>query len=65
MASENDWNWEIQLLPSPDAELIRTEAVVASSDSVVLDGCKRWVNLSRGIIERKLPKTHIVDLSVQ
>lgn len=64
MASETDWNWEIQLLPSPDAELIRTEAVVASSDSVVLDGCKRWVNLSREIIEQKLPETYLVDLSM-
>jgi hypothetical protein len=64
MVRENDWNWDIQLLPSPDAELIRTEAAVASSDSVVLDGCKRWVNLAQAIIEQKLPETYLVDLSM-
>jgi hypothetical protein len=64
MVRENDWNWDIQLLPSPDRELIRTDAVVASSDSVVLDGCKRWVNLAQAIIEQKLPETYLVDLSM-
>jgi hypothetical protein len=64
MSSQDNWDWEIQLLPSPDAELIRTDAVVASSDSVVLDGCKQWVNLARAIIEQKLPETCLVDLSM-
>ncbi|MHC4259593.1 MAG: DUF434 domain-containing protein [Planctomycetota bacterium] len=64
MSCENNWDWEIQLVPSPDAKLIRTDAVVASSDSVVLDGCKRWVNLARAIIEQKLPETCLVDLSM-
>jgi hypothetical protein len=63
LASENEWDWEIELLTSPDAKLIRTDLTVASSDSVVLDNCKRWVNLARAIIEEKLPKAHLVDLS--
>ncbi|MHC4336397.1 MAG: DUF434 domain-containing protein [Planctomycetota bacterium] len=63
LAQKNNWDWEIQLLLSPDSELIKTDAVVASSDSVVLDGCKRWVNLARAIIEEKLPETHLIDLS--
>lgn len=44
IAGENDWDWEVQLLASPDAELIQTDDVVASSDGVVLDRCSRWVN---------------------
>ena len=63
LARENGWNWDIELLPSPDAELIRTEVVVASSDGVVLDGCKKWVNLAAEIIKRKLPLTEVMDLS--
>jgi len=63
LAGKNNWDLEVQLLQSPDAELIRTAAVVVSSDSVVLDGCKRWVNLARAIIEEKLPSVHLVDLS--
>ncbi|MBA7480597.1 hypothetical protein ES707_16059 [subsurface metagenome] len=63
LARKNDWNWEIELLPSPDAKLIKTALVAASSDSVVLDKCRRWVNLARAIIEKKLPKARVVDLS--
>ena len=63
LAQKNNWNWEIKLLLSPDAELIKTDHIVASSDSIVLDRCKSWVNLARAIIEQKLPKAHLVDLS--
>jgi hypothetical protein len=63
LARKNGWDWEIELLPSPDTELIRTELVVASSDGVVLDGCKKWVNLAAEIIRRKLPLTEVMDLS--
>jgi hypothetical protein len=63
LARKNNWDWEIQLLPSPDAELIKTDRIVASSDSVILDRCKSWVNLTRNIIEENLPKAWWVDLS--
>jgi hypothetical protein len=63
LAQTNGWNWEIKLSISPDAELIKTDLIVASSDSVILDGCKSWVNLARAIIEEKLPKAPLVDLS--
>jgi hypothetical protein len=63
LAQKNGWNWEIKLSISPDAELIKTDLTTASSDSVVLDGCKRWVNLARAIIEEKVPKARLVDLS--
>jgi hypothetical protein len=36
--------------------------VVASSDSVVLDRCKSWVNLAHAIIEKKLTEVWCVDL---
>ena len=63
LARKGEWNWQIKLLLSPDAELMETTAVVASSDSVVLDACKSWVNLARAIIEEKLSKARLVDLS--
>ncbi len=63
LAQENSWDWEIKLLISPDAELTRTDMVVASSDSAVLDRCKSWVNLARAIIEKKLTEFCLVDLS--
>ncbi|MBN1392788.1 MAG: DUF434 domain-containing protein [Sedimentisphaerales bacterium] len=63
LAGKNNWNWEIELLPSPDAELIKTDLTAASSDSVVLDACKSWVNLARAIIEERLPGVCLIDLS--
>jgi len=63
LAQRNNWNWEIELLQNPDTELMKTATVVASSDSVVLDRCKRWVNLAAEIIKRKLPSVRIIDLS--
>ena len=63
LAAKNNWNWEIELLPSPDFALIKGMLVAASSDSVVLDGCKNWVNLARAIIEAKIPDAWLLDLS--
>ncbi len=63
LAKENNWNWKIELSLSPDAKLIKADLTAASSDSVVLDGCKSWINLARAIIEEKLPDSNIVDLS--
>jgi hypothetical protein len=63
IAGKNGWEWEIKLTISPDAELIKGDIVAASSDSVILDGCKRWVNLARTIIETKMPQVWMVDLS--
>lgn len=63
LAKENNWDWEIELSISPDARLIKTDSVAATSDSVILDHCKRWVNLAREIIEQKIPGAWIVDMS--
>lgn len=65
LARDNHWNWEIKLLLSPDAELKKTDLIVASSDSVVLDDCKRWANLATEIINRKLATVRVIDLSGQ
>lgn len=63
LADQNRWDWDIQLLMSPDAHLIKMDSIVASSDSVILDCCAKWTNLARAIIGRILPNTHLMDLS--
>ncbi len=63
IAGKNKWEWEIKLTISPDAELIKGDRPAASSDSVILDGCKRWVNLARAIIESRLPNSWVTELS--
>jgi len=64
LAGKNNWRWQVELLLSPDAELAKVDMPVASSDSVVLDRCKNWVNLARAIIEQKLPEIRLVDFSI-
>ena len=63
LAHQNNWNWEIELLLSPDTELKKTDLIVATSDSVVLDGCRKWVNLAMEIIKAKLPSSRVIDLA--
>jgi len=62
LIEKNRWGWEIRLSISPDAELKKTDAVVASSDSVILDGCRKWTNLAAEIITRIIPYATIIDV---
>jgi len=64
LAQKNGWDWQIELALSPDTELKRTELIVASSDSVVLDDCRKWTNLAAEIITHKLSSATIIDLSL-
>ena len=63
LAREHDWNWDIRLALSPDAELSRTETIVVTTDSVILDACPRWTNLGGEIISQNLPQTTVIDLA--
>ncbi|MGD0597097.1 MAG: DUF434 domain-containing protein [Sedimentisphaerales bacterium] len=81
LAEKNKWNgfgsfdklragkltagWEIELVTSPDAVLIKGEKIVASSDSVVLDKCGKWVDLAGEIIKKRIPTAKIIDLETQ
>jgi len=56
-------NFSVRLSVNPDAELISTGAIVASSDSVVLDNCSRWTNLAAVIIEEKISSAKLIDFS--
>jgi hypothetical protein len=65
IAENHGWTWEIQLVTSPDAVLIKGDTIAVSSDSVVIDGCKKWVNLTGEIIKVKLPSSKIIDFAGQ
>ncbi len=59
------WPWEVDLVFSPDHVLSRTDEVVVSSDSVILDRCQHWFNLARLIIAGYIPRARVVDLSAE
>lgn len=63
IAEERGWPWEVALVTNPDPVLAACDAVVATSDSVVLDRCRAWTNLVRRIVEAAAPRAWIVDLA--
>ena len=62
MAKEHGWSWRTELVQNPDPVLIASPAVVITADSVILDGCTRWFNLAREVIDRRVPGAQIVPL---
>jgi hypothetical protein len=61
-AAANAWSWEVQLEFNPDALLANSPAIVATSDSVILDRCTKWLNAARHLIEEKVPHAHVLEL---
>lgn len=61
IACDNNWPWEIRLTISPDAELSRTDTIVVSTDSVILDACQKWTNLAAEIITQGLPSATVIE----
>ncbi|MCG8584817.1 MAG: DUF5616 domain-containing protein [Pirellulales bacterium] len=63
LADESNWDWQVDLVPDPDRDLIATDQIVASSDSQILDNADRWFNLARLAIEMRVEGAWVVDLS--
>jgi len=56
-------DWSVDLLDNPDPVLETSREIVATSDSVILDGCSRWFNLARLVIEAHCEGATVIDLS--
>ena len=63
IAADRGWDWSVQIVPSPDHDLIAAPEIVATADSVILDRCARWFNFARRVIESSVPNAWRVDLS--
>ncbi len=53
---------DVKLLNNPDAELIQSEQIVATSDGDVLDKAKLWVNLAEFVIRNNVENARVIDL---
>jgi hypothetical protein len=62
VAARHGWNWQVELVPNPDALLIVGHEIVATADSAVLDRCASWFNLARESIARHVPRANLVKL---
>jgi hypothetical protein len=63
VANENGWDWSVDVLFNPDAEMSASNRIVISSDSHVLDASARWVNFNRFLIDNELDESWQIDLS--
>lgn len=63
LAAQRGWSWDVDLEFNPDTHLAEAPVAVATSDSLVLERCARWVNATRVIITGAIPGARIVDLS--
>lgn len=62
-ARDHDWPWEAELVANPDPLLIGSPSIVATADSLILDGCGRWFNLARHTVESRIGDARILDLA--
>jgi hypothetical protein len=62
-AAVRDWDWQVQVVPNPDHELIHATQIIATADSIILNRCQRWFNLSRLVVEESVPHPWLLDLS--
>lgn len=63
IARNSGWKMEAELTFSPDHVLSHTDQIIATSDGIVLDHCRSWVNLARFIITRRIPQARLLDLA--
>ena len=63
LAEQRGWDWTIQLVQSPDRDLARSDHIIATADSAVLDRCGRWFNLARRTVAEKVPHARPIELN--
>jgi hypothetical protein len=63
IATAESRHWSVALVNDPDPLLEESPEIVATSDSEILDGCARWFNLARQVIETQCPDANVIDLS--
>jgi len=62
LAAEHAWDWHVDLLFSPDAELKARNGITITTDAVILDAVDAWFNLNAFIVEMYVPKANLLDL---
>ncbi len=62
LAGRRGWAWRVELVHDPDAELIQSDAIVATADSGILDLCGTWFNLARETVARHVTSAWVLGL---
>jgi hypothetical protein len=62
LAAAKGWPWRVELFNNPDQVLARTQAIVVTSDSAILDRCARWCNLASWWVRRHCAALEVINL---
>lgn len=62
LLSEKPYQVTVEIVNSPDTILQRLDYVI-TSDAIILNQCKSWINLAVDIIGQNIPNVDCVDLS--
>jgi hypothetical protein len=63
VAEVHRWNWQAALIDNPDQAIVGSHKIAITSDSVILDGVGRWVNLGAYLITNYFQEAWLVDFS--
>ena len=64
LAAAHAWPWEVLVVPQVDALLRQSSAIVATSDSGILDAPVRWYDLAAHVMTQYVPTAWCLDLNV-
>lgn len=59
-SEKNRFNWEVELVYSPDKVLASSEHIIVSSDSWILNHGQKWFNLGAMLIDNHIERPNIV-----
>jgi hypothetical protein len=57
------WSWQAELVENPDQAILGSHKVAITSDSAILDGVERWVNLGDYLITKYFQEAWLIDFS--
>ena len=63
IADAHRWNWQAELIDNPDLAILGSHQVAVTSDSAILDGVGRWVNLGAYLITKYFHEAWLIDFS--
>jgi len=62
-ANQHGWPWMVALEPDPDRILERSDAIVVTTDSIVLDRAQKWLNLMPIVLQVTGNRDCLIDLA--
>jgi hypothetical protein len=64
IAEDQHWPWRVETVMNPDRELRSSTQIVITSDSAILDGPVKWMNLAALLISEYALKVWLVNMGI-